>query len=140
MVIEAKKFHQADDKFVVEDLEVLEIFDKSFDAYDEYRSLHQQHPSKEFLFANTEMPILEIPTTPMDGIQSLIHFELRNKLPFISITAVHNGIKFTIDHVLVDTGSSATIFASDYLRKFGIDSEPEDKVRKIVGVGGPKWS
>ncbi|WP_171899661.1 hypothetical protein [Candidatus Marithrix sp. Canyon 246] len=69
----------------------------------------------------------------MDGSQGLINFELRKKLPFISITAVHRGIEFQIDHVLVDTGSAATIFASDYLRKFGIDSEPEDKVRKIGG-------
>ncbi len=75
----------------------------------------------------------------MDGSQSLIHFELRNKLPFISITAIHNSIEFRIDNVLVDTGSAATIFASDYLRKFGIDSEPEDKVRKIVGVGGNEY-
>lgn len=28
LVIEAKKFHQADDKFVIEDLEVLDVFDK----------------------------------------------------------------------------------------------------------------
>jgi len=69
----------------------------------------------------------------------LINFELRKKLPFISITAVHNGIKFRIDNVLVDTGSAATIFASDYIREFGIDSEPEDKVRKIVGVGGNEY-
>jgi hypothetical protein len=75
----------------------------------------------------------------MDGSQGLINFELRKKLPFISITAVHRGIEFQIDHVLVDTGSAATIFASDYLRKFGIDSEPEDKVRKIVGVGGNEY-
>jgi len=70
LVIEAKKFHQADDKFVVEDLEVLEIFDKSFDAYDQYRSLHREQPNKEFLFANTEMSILEIPTTRWMGVRA----------------------------------------------------------------------
>jgi hypothetical protein len=75
----------------------------------------------------------------MDGSQSLINFELRHKLPFISITVVHNGIEFKIDNVLVDTGSAATIFASDYVREFGIDSEPEDKIRKIVGVGGNEY-
>jgi hypothetical protein len=70
LVIEAKKFHQADDKFVVEDLEVLDIFDKSFDAYDEYRTLRRSNPSKEFLFANTEMPLLEIPTTRWMGVRT----------------------------------------------------------------------
>ena len=40
---------------------------------------------------------------------------------------------------MVDTGSAATLFASDYVRKFGIDSEPEDKIRKIVGVGGNEY-
>lgn len=69
----------------------------------------------------------------------MINFELRNKLPFISITVVHRGIEFQIDNVLVDTGSAATIFASDYVREFGIDSEPEDKIRKIVGVGGNEY-
>lgn len=71
----------------------------------------------------------------MDGSQSLIHFELRKNLPFISITAVHKGVEFSIDNVLVDTGSAATIFASDHIREFGIDSEPEDKIRKVIGVG-----
>ena len=69
----------------------------------------------------------------------MINFELRKKLPFISITAVHCGVEFRIYNVLVDTGSAATIFASDYVREFGIDSEPEDKIRKIVGVGGNEY-
>jgi hypothetical protein len=69
----------------------------------------------------------------------LINFELRKKLPFISITAIHSGIEFKVDNVLVDTGSAATLFASDYVRKFGIDSEPEDRIRKIVGVGGNEY-
>ena len=70
LVIEAKKFHQTDDKFVVEDLEVLDVFDKSFDAYDGYRKLHKEDPSKELLFANTEMSTLEIPTTRWAGIRT----------------------------------------------------------------------
>ena len=52
---------------------------------------------------------------------------------------MHSGIVFKIDNVLVDTGSAATIFASDYVRKFGIDSEPEDRIQKIVGVGGNEY-
>jgi len=70
LVIEAKKFHQAEDKFVVEDFEVLDIFDKSFDAYDKYRALHRENPSKEFLFVNTNMPLLEIPTTRWLGVRT----------------------------------------------------------------------
>ncbi len=70
LVIEAKKFHQTDDKFVIEDLEVIDIFDKSFDAYDEYRKLHRENPNKEFLFANTEMPVLEIPITRWMGVRA----------------------------------------------------------------------
>ena len=69
----------------------------------------------------------------------MINFELRKKLPFISITVIHSGIEFKVDNVLVDTGSAATIFASDYVRKFGIDSEPEDRIQKIVGVGGNEY-
>lgn len=75
----------------------------------------------------------------MDGNQTLINFELRNRLPFISIAVIHCGHEFEIINVLVDTGSAATIFSSDYVRKFGIDSEPDDKIRKIVGVGGYEY-
>jgi len=63
LVLEALKFHQMDDKFVIEDFELLSIFDKPVDAYTEYRSLHRQHPNKEILFADAEMPVLEIPTS-----------------------------------------------------------------------------
>ena len=52
---------------------------------------------------------------------------------------MHGGVEFRIDNVLVDTGSATTIFASDYVRPFGIDSEPTDKIRKIVGVGGNEY-
>jgi hypothetical protein len=45
---------------------------------------------------------------------------------------VHSGIEFKIDNVLIETGSAATIFALDYVRKFGIDSEPEDRKEKLL--------
>ncbi len=68
----------------------------------------------------------------MDGSQNLINFELRKKLPFISITIVHNGIEFKIDNVLIDTGSAATIFASyNYFYKWS-----EEKRRSFSFV----WS
>lgn len=69
LVMEAKKFHQDNDKFIVEDVEVLEILEKSFDAYDKYRKLRIENPHKELLFAKTEMLTLEIPITRWMGIR-----------------------------------------------------------------------
>ena len=37
LVIEAKKYRQADDIFIVEEVEVLDVFDQSFGVYDEFR-------------------------------------------------------------------------------------------------------
>jgi len=37
LVIEAKKCRQAEDIFIVEGVEILDVFDQSFGAYDEYR-------------------------------------------------------------------------------------------------------
>jgi hypothetical protein len=57
-------------------------------------------------------------------------------LPFVSVTVTHNGQVLPLDHVLLDTGSAATVFGSDQLGRIGLRPEPEDSIRFMRGVGG----
>jgi hypothetical protein len=60
----------------------------------------------------------------------------RDKLPFVSITIIHQKKQIRITNVLVDTGSGGTIFSADALSRIGILPEPEDVLHTIFGVGG----
>ena len=51
-----------------------------------------------------------------------MRLQLRDNLPFVSITLHHHGKKINIKNVLVDTGSGGTILAADVLSKTGKSS------------------
>ena len=61
---------------------------------------------------------------------------LKDDLPFVQITIVHQGKELTISDVLVDTGSATTILAADQVSQIGIVPEPCDTLYTIRGVGG----
>jgi predicted aspartyl protease len=42
----------------------------------------------------------------------------------------------TIDRILVDTGSAATIFQTELLASIGIVYAPDDQIHEVFGVGG----
>ena len=65
-----------------------------------------------------------------------MRLQLRDNLPFVSITVNHQGKKIKIKNVLVDTGSGGTIFAADILSKIGIVPQVDDTLHTIFGVGG----
>lgn len=65
-----------------------------------------------------------------------MRLRLKDSLPIVSITVLHQGRKTTIRNVLVDTGSGGTILSVDALSKIGIAPQPEDKIHTIFGVGG----
>jgi len=65
-----------------------------------------------------------------------MRLQLRDNLPFISITVNHQGKKVKIKNVLVDTGSGGTILAADVLSKIGIVPQSDDTLHTIFGVGG----
>jgi hypothetical protein len=44
-----------------------------------------------------------------------------------------------IPHVLVDTGSAATLLAADIVAALGIVPLPEDILHTLRGVGGTDW-
>ncbi len=61
---------------------------------------------------------------------------LKDNLPFVSITVVHQRRKIKIPNILVDTGSGGTILSADVLSKIDIVPQPEDTLHTIFGVGG----
>ncbi len=61
---------------------------------------------------------------------------LRDNLPFTSVALTLGGITIQADNVLVDTGSARTTVASRIVAKLGIFASPQDRFRKLRGVGG----
>ena len=65
-----------------------------------------------------------------------MRLRLRDNLPFVGITVVHQREKIKIPNILVDTGSGGTILSADVLSKIDIVPQPEDTLHTIFGVGG----
>jgi predicted aspartyl protease len=61
---------------------------------------------------------------------------LRDNLPFTTVTVAYQGTTMDIPHVLVDTGSAATLLAADIVAALGIVPLPEDILHTLRGVGG----
>ncbi len=61
---------------------------------------------------------------------------LRYDLPFITATLTYHGRSLAIPHVLIDTGSASSVFATDAVRELGIIPSPDDRLRFLRGVGG----
>lgn len=61
---------------------------------------------------------------------------LRDNLPFTTVTVTYQGATMDIPHVLVDTGSAATLLAADIVAAIGIVPLPHDTLHTIRGVGG----
>ncbi len=64
---------------------------------------------------------------------------INDSLPFVTVTLRANGQALTLQRVLVDTGSAASIFKTDELAKLGIIPRPEDPIRTMTGVGGKEF-
>lgn len=60
-------------------------------------------------------------------------------LPVISATLHHQNKALKIDNVILDTGSAGTIFKISKMVSIGLKPEPNDKVRRITGVGGSEF-
>ena len=44
-----------------------------------------------------------------------------------------------MDNILLDMGSSGTVFGTDKLSAIGLQYEPDDTIRRIRGVGGTEF-
>lgn len=65
--------------------------------------------------------------------------ELIGGLPFVRAELLYRGHSLLINSVLVDTGSSGTVFSAHKVSELGLFLEPEDSLRRINGVGGSEF-
>lgn len=61
---------------------------------------------------------------------------ISGRLPFTSVKLTHQGQSLVLDRVLVDTGSSATVFNTDRVMEIGVMLQPNDPIRFMLGIGG----
>jgi hypothetical protein len=65
---------------------------------------------------------------------------VRGGLPYITVSLNYRGKQVTLEDVLLDTGSSGTIFSTDKMDLVDIFPEPEDTIYQIRGVGGTEFA
>lgn len=62
---------------------------------------------------------------------------IENGLPVVSINLKYNNRSITLEKVLLDTGSSNTIFDTDLVQKINLFIDPiNGKARRMYGIGG----
>ena len=65
-----------------------------------------------------------------------MQLQLLDDLPFVTVRLRYRERDAEIAHVLLDTGSGATVFAADVVMAIGIVPEPADRLYTMGGVGG----
>ncbi len=60
-------------------------------------------------------------------------------LLYVTAELVYQGQKLTLQDVILDTGSAATLFSVDESVKLGLVPEPGDPIRRVRGVGGSEF-
>ena len=61
---------------------------------------------------------------------------LKHNLPFTAASLSYRDQSLEIPHILIDTGSASTVFATDAVSQLGIVPSPDDRLRYLRGVGG----
>jgi hypothetical protein len=65
--------------------------------------------------------------------------QVRDGLPYVTVTLLYRGQHLDLANVLLDTGSAGTLFAADAVLAVGLQYEADDLVRRIRGVGGVEF-
>lgn len=60
-------------------------------------------------------------------------------LPYTTVSLTYRGVQHTFQHVLLDTGSGGTVFATNPLLAIGLTYEMDDVIHRIRGVGGTEF-
>lgn len=64
---------------------------------------------------------------------------LREGLPYLTASLHYRGRKLRLQNVLLDTGSAGTVFSADKVLAIGIQSEADDLIHRIRGIGGSEF-
>ncbi len=66
----------------------------------------------------------------------MVPFTTRHGLPFVEVVLINKEQRLVLPQVLLDSGSAGTVFDIDALAYLGIEAQPDDTTREMVGVGG----
>ena len=61
---------------------------------------------------------------------------LRDGLPYVTASLLYDGCGISMENVVLDTGSTGTVFAADKVLSLGLRYEVQDGVHPVRGVGG----
>lgn len=61
---------------------------------------------------------------------------LRDGLPYVTASLLYDGRGISMENVVLDTGSTGTVFAADKVFSLGLRYEVQDGVHPVRGVGG----
>lgn len=76
----------------------------------------------------------------MDWIKkNMIGFSEVYGLPFVEATVIFRGRSIQLNRILIDTGSTGTIFNVNSLGEIGIKPEANDVTHTIYGMGGAEF-
>jgi predicted aspartyl protease len=64
---------------------------------------------------------------------------IEDRLPYVHVSLSQGDRALSLERVLLDTGSAASVFSADEVQKLGIVPEPSDPLRRVVGVGGSEF-
>ncbi len=68
-----------------------------------------------------------------------MNIRLWNGLLFGSASLHYSGKQLICENVLIDTGSTGTVFSIDRLVDIEIQPEPNDAIRELRGIGGTEF-
>ena len=68
-----------------------------------------------------------------------MRIQVRDGLPYVTVTLLYRGQQLYLANVLLDTGSAGTLFAADQVLAVGLQYEADDLVQRIRGVGGAEF-
>jgi len=64
---------------------------------------------------------------------------IKGGLPYVSVTLIFRQQQLLLNEVIIDTGSSGTVFLVDKLSAIRITPEPNDPIYRVSGVGGSEF-
>jgi hypothetical protein len=68
-----------------------------------------------------------------------MNIQVRDGLPYVTVTLLYGGRQLELANVLLDTGSTGTLFAADQVVAVGLQYEADDPVQRIRGIGGAEF-
>lgn len=112
LLIEAIKARSEGGKRILEQISVIHVCSDSRTAMNEYKKLKKEAPAREMFVLHTSNPEIEITERQWFGIRGYNGDALaaQHGLLWVSASLLYSGKQLLCKNVLVDTGSTSTIF------------------------------